>query len=216
MNLYCPGCGLRGPLESFIDHKEGLQVAALVGRIPPALAPVLLRYIGLFAPAQHVPTFSRIRRLLDELVPMIEAGRIRRARRDWPVSLAQWEDGLRQMVERRAQLTLPLKSHGYLLEVLAGAVDKIEAQAENEAIKKAGSHPRSTGDEPAAPLAAAGTTASALMDIARARRELGLALAANKKLGITASHDALRKHLAGMGHGAAAIDHALQSLETPA
>ena len=212
MNLCCPGCGLRGPLECFSADKDARHFGALMGRVPPPLAEGLLRYLGLFAPAKHATTFAKARRLLEELVPMIEAGRIRRARREWPVSIAQWDEGLRHMAERRAQLTLPLKSHGYLLEVLAGAVDRLEAKAEAQGIQQIGRGERAAVAAEMAPLAAAGP-AAALMAAAAAHQELKRVLATNQRLGITASQDVLRKHLAGLGHGAAAIDHALKQLE---
>lgn len=135
MNLCCPTCGFKASIEVFAGDKAARHVMVLMGRVPPPLSELVLRYLGLFAPAKHAITIPRMKRLLEELVPMIEAGRINRARREWPVSLAQFEDGLQAMCDKRASLPLPLKSHGYLLEVLAGAVDKIEAQAEAKSIE---------------------------------------------------------------------------------
>lgn len=206
MQLCCPGCGLLGSLESFIADKDARHVASLMGRVPPVLSSALLAYIGLFAPAKRVVPFAKTRRLLDELVPMIEAGRITRSRREWPVSLAQWEDGFRHMAERRSQLTLPLKTHGYLLEVLAGAANQVEAKAESEDIRRVGEAGR-------ARLDSAASRVDDALERTRCLLELKQLLASNKRLRITASSDALRKHLAGMGFGAAAIDHALKTLE---
>lgn len=210
MQLCCPGCGLLGSLESFIADKDARHVASLMGRVPPVLSSALLAYIGLFAPAKRVVPFAKTRRLLDELVPMIEAGRITRSRREWPVSLAQWEDGFRHMAERRAQLTLPLKTHGYLLEVLAGAANQVEAKAEGQGIERISQGER--GSVQAEPVAAGAvaTSADGLL-MRRCVHELKQVLAANKRTNFTASPDALRKHLAGMGFGAAAIDHALST-----
>lgn len=206
MQLCCPACGLRGPLESFAADKDARHVAGLMGRVPPALSAAVLGYLGLFAPAKNAVTFAKARRLLEELVPMIEAGCITRARREWAVSIAQWEDGFRHMAERRAQLTLPLKTHGYLLEVLAGAANQMEGKAESEGIRRIGQGDRGQ-------LQAAVTRVDDALERTRCLLELKQLLASNKRLRITASSDALRKHLAGMGFGAAAIDHALKSLE---
>lgn len=136
MHLCCPACGFKSPIETFAADRDARHFAALMGRVPPPLADLTLRYISLFAPAKHAMTFSKGRAVLEPLVAMIEAGRITRARREWPVSLAQWEAGLQHMVESRSKLTLPLKSHGYLLEVLAGDTNKIEAQAEAQDIAR--------------------------------------------------------------------------------
>ena len=152
MHLCCPACGFKSPIEVFAQDKDARHLAALMGRVPPPLADLALRYVALFAPAKHAMTFSRGRAVLGPLVEMIEAGRIERAKRGWPISLAQFEAGLQHMVERRAQLTLPLKTHGYLLEVLAGLADRIEAKAEAETIERQrrGGAPQTDEDAPAA------------------------------------------------------------------
>ena len=211
MNLCCPGCGLKGPLESFAADKDARHVAALMGKVPPALAELVLRYLGLFAPPKNAVTWGKARRLLEELVPMIAAGRIKRAKREWTVSLAQWEEGLQLVVERRGQLTLPLKGHGYLLEVLAGAANGVEARAEAQGIERVAQGER--GQLQAEPVAAGAALDTGRLEAFRCLQQLQRLRATNKKLSVTASEEELRRHLAGMGFGAAAIDHALKQPE---
>lgn len=130
MNMTCPGCGFCGPLEIYASDVDARHFADLMGKVPPEIADLVIRYVGLFAPAKHKMTFSRGRRVLAELVTLIHAGKIERNRREWPAPISAWSTALAYMLEHRAQLTLPIKSHGYLLEVMVGQADKIEAQAE--------------------------------------------------------------------------------------
>jgi biotin operon repressor len=71
--------------------------------------------------------------ILEELRAPIAAAQIERHGRTWPAPLEYWKAALEQMVQLRdqAKLQLPLKSHGYLLEVIAGMSDKAEAKAES-------------------------------------------------------------------------------------
>jgi hypothetical protein len=56
------------------------------------------------------------------------AAQIERNGRTWPAPLEYWKAALEHMVQLRdqAKLQLPLKSHGYLLEVIVGMGDKAE------------------------------------------------------------------------------------------
>lgn len=215
MNLCCPTCGFKASIEVFAGDKAARHVAALMGRVPPPLSDLLLRYLGLFAPAKHAMTFSRMQTLLQELVPMIEAGRITRAKREWPVNLAQWEHGMQQMVEKRAQLTLPLKSHGYLLTILAGDADKLEAQAENEDIKRDRSGESRKTD--------AATSEAGQWDADRAAQRaqlsavqaLSMEVGSCKRLGVPMTRAALEVQLLKGGHTPKAIEFAFSKLAEP-
>ncbi|MGS0980617.1 hypothetical protein [Burkholderia glumae] len=92
----------------------------------------LLRYVGLFAPAKSQMSHSRIAALVNEIAPMIRTAQIERSGRVWPAPLDYWMRGFEQMLALRdlARLNLPLKSHGYLLEVIAGFTEKAEARRE--------------------------------------------------------------------------------------
>ncbi|WP_175992333.1 hypothetical protein [Burkholderia vietnamiensis] len=92
----------------------------------------LLRYVGLFAPAKSQMSHTRLAALVNELRPMIRSAQIERNGRTWVCPLEYWRQGFEHMLAQRDQgrLNLPLKSHGYLLEVLAGIADKAEGRTE--------------------------------------------------------------------------------------
>lgn len=130
MRLTCPGCGVHGSLELFSSDVDARAVAALMGEIPPQLAKPVTEYLSLFRPAKRVLAWRRVRKLLEELLPDIKAQRIERKGRTWLAPHVVWIRAIDEMIAGRERLTLPLKSHGYLLEVVVGAADKIEAGEE--------------------------------------------------------------------------------------
>lgn len=130
MKLTCPGCGAIGSMELFTSDADARAVAALMGQIPHTMARSLTEYLSLFRPASRVIAWSRLRKLLEELLPLIQAGAVRRHGRDWSVPPAAWQSAMDQMVHGRDKLTLPLKSHGYLLEILTADANRAEAKVE--------------------------------------------------------------------------------------
>ena len=130
MKLVCPSCGFYAAPEAFVGEAESQRALLLAFKAPSQLAASLHQYLRLFRPESRALTARRIETLLAELLPMIEAGRIERRGRIWPAPLESWRAGLDEMVQKRDRLTLPLKSHGYLLEILVGYADKAEGAVE--------------------------------------------------------------------------------------
>jgi hypothetical protein len=67
---------------------------------------------------------------MEELIAPIEAASLERNGRLWPAPREAWLAALDQVLDSRERLTLPLKSHGYLYEVVVGMVAKGEGRAE--------------------------------------------------------------------------------------
>lgn len=99
----------------------------------------LLRYVGLFAPLKSQMSHSRIAGLINEIEPMVKAGKIERNGITHIAPLDYWIDAINAVLTSRdtGKITLPLKSHGYLLEVIASrasaAAAKIEQKKEDDA-----------------------------------------------------------------------------------
>lgn len=94
------------------------------------LGSLLIRYVSLFKPAKTALSMHKLAKLLDELVPMIKTGQITRNGTLYPAPQAYWQQAIETMLMQRDKLTLPIKSHGYLLEIISGYANK--AQAKNE------------------------------------------------------------------------------------
>ena len=132
MKLVCPSCGFFASPEAFLGEAESQRALLLAFKVPSPLAAPMHQYLRLFRPAQRALTARRIETLLAELLPMLEAGRIERRGRIWPAPLDSWRAALDEMVVKRDRLTLPLKSHGYLLEIMVGYADKAEGAVETK------------------------------------------------------------------------------------
>jgi hypothetical protein len=132
MKLTCPGCGALGSIEQFTADREARAFMATLVKLPAGLGEPVLNYLSLFRPPKRALAWSRARRLLVELAPLMEAAAVRRHGRDWRVTPDMWRRGIEQMLERRDTLTLPLKSHGYLLEIVAGLASKAEGDVETQ------------------------------------------------------------------------------------
>lgn len=155
MRLRCPNCDARFSIDALLGveaESAAARVAlmrafALSGDIGRAL----VRYLGLFRPDKNELSMKRVAALLDQILPDIEAGRIERAGRVWPAPHAAWIAAIEQMCAKRDTLRLPLKGHGYLHEIIAGAANRGEAAAERQVEEARRYSPtRGTAAEPAA------------------------------------------------------------------
>lgn len=110
MQLTCPCCFARFPVEAALTDEAARQAVAAALKLPAPLGDLLLRYIGLFRPDKRALSWDRASRLL-------------------------------------AELQLPLKSHGYLLEIVAGLASKTEGAAERQIEEQKGYrfHRKSSG-----------------------------------------------------------------------
>jgi len=102
----------------------------------------MLRYIGLFAPAKSRMAYSRLAALIGEITPAMRSATITRNGRTWPAPMAYWQAAFEAVLNAAHQggLSLPLKSHGYLLEVIARMSSKSEAKAETRREQQRAGH----------------------------------------------------------------------------
>lgn len=150
MKTTCPACGAVASIDVLIGH-EGAREAVMVAlRLPAPLGKLLVQYITLFRPAQRQLSMDRLANLLGELQPMIDAAKIERNGRIWSAPQDYWVMALGEMLAKRDTLTLPLKSHGYLLAIIAGYSEKVEAKKEAQTEAQRRGHTPVGGGVPAA------------------------------------------------------------------
>lgn len=158
MKLTCRSCGATGSAEAVFGDADAAEALRLAGELDPLIARAVWHYLALHRPAQRALTWSRTEKLLREIHDLVRQPTIRRHHRDWAVAPAMWREAMDQMQAQRDKLSLPLKGHGYLLEIVAGLADKQEAGAERarEQCVRSQALGRSTGDaQPAAAIDAA-------------------------------------------------------------
>lgn len=121
MNIKCPNCGAVHSLDSLINDAEASAVLRTVLEMDAELGKAAIRYIGLFRPAKSQLSWARTAKLLSELLPMIKAQEAARDGVCFPAPTEAWIHGFNETVNARDQgrLKLPLKSHGYLLEIIS-------------------------------------------------------------------------------------------------
>ena len=121
MNVKCPNCGAVHSLDSLINDAEASAVLRTVLEMDAEMGKAAIRYIGLFRPAKSQLSWARTAKLLKELLPMIKAQEAARDGVCFPAPTEAWIHGLNETVNARDQgrLKLPLKSHGYLLEIVS-------------------------------------------------------------------------------------------------
>lgn len=132
MKLVCPACGAVNSLDSLVGHDGARTALAELAALSGPFAGAVLRYLALFRPAKRQLSFDRVASLLEELNPMILEARITRNGRSYAAPREVWIAAIDHILASRDRLTLPLKSHGYLLEIIVGQVNKAEAAAETK------------------------------------------------------------------------------------
>lgn len=130
MKLICPSCHAHHSIDAWLNDADARLAMSAAAELPAELGPVVLRYLGLFRPAQQSLRWARANKLLMEILAWLQAGNIRRHSRSWPVTPASLRAAIETVLARRDKLDLPLADHAYLLSVIAGHADKAEAQAE--------------------------------------------------------------------------------------
>lgn len=140
MKTACPACGAAFSLDTLLGNEGAREAVMAALAMPAPIGKLLVQYLGLFRPAQRQLSFDRVANLLNELLPMIAAGKIERSGRIWSAPQDYWKQALEDMLAKRDKLTLPLKSHGYLLTIIEGYSNKAEAQQEAQTEARKGGH----------------------------------------------------------------------------
>ncbi len=166
MQLTCPVCFARYSLEAALSDDDARRAVAAALKMPAPLGDLVLRYIGLFRAPKRALSWDRAARLIEELLVPMQAGRIERHGRTWAAPLDAWRAALTDMLDRRDKLQLPLRSHGYLFEVITAQANKTEAQAESKAEEQKRQRPHRDAGAPA-PVA---TTLDRAQGVAHAAR----------------------------------------------
>jgi hypothetical protein len=132
MKLACPSCGALMSLDVIVNHDGAREAVQTALQLPAPLGKLIIQYLTLFRPAKRQLTLERVAAILGELLPMITAGRISRDGKDYTIAQAVWAAGLQEIMDKHKAkpLTVPLKSHGYLLEILINKAGSMEAKME--------------------------------------------------------------------------------------
>ncbi len=122
MKTRCPCCGAENSLDALIAHEQARQSLWTLANIGGPMTQGLVQYLGLFRPSKSSLSQARMYSLMSELIPDIRAGEIRRNGQVHPAPVAAWTYAFNEVLASRdaGRLKTPLKSHGYLYEIIAG------------------------------------------------------------------------------------------------
>ena len=144
MQVKCPACSAAFSLEAALALDAARSALMTALQMPAPLALLFAQYLALFRAPSRAIAFDRADKLMSELLPMVSTGTVTRDGLTRPAPLPVWQQALERMLELRNanKLQLPLKSHGYLLEIVAGLAESQGAAAERqvEADRRAGRH----------------------------------------------------------------------------
>lgn len=132
MKAACPACGAVFSLDALLGNEGAREAVMAALAMPAPLGKIMVQYLGMFRPAKRQLSFDRVANLLNELLPLIRDAKITRGGMTHSAPLDYWKMGLEEMLAKRDTLTLPLKSHGYLLTIIAGYSAKAEARKEQQ------------------------------------------------------------------------------------
>lgn len=133
MKFTCPNCQEYLSLSALIEQDAAREAVRMALDFPAPLGKYLLQYVTLFKPPQRALSVDRFAGILTELLPMVKAAQVERNGRLWAAPQHYWVTAFETILASRDKLKLPLKSHGYFLEILVGLSDKAEAAAEKKA-----------------------------------------------------------------------------------
>ena len=131
MKTRCPCCGAENSLDGLIAHEQARQSLWALANIGGPMTQGLVQYLGLFRPSKSSLSQARMYSLMSELIPDIRAGEIRRNGQVHPAPVAAWTYAFNEVLTARdsGRLKTPLKSHGYLYEIIAGWVGNTPVEA---------------------------------------------------------------------------------------
>lgn len=120
MRTRCPNCGTTLSLDALIAHDGARDALGVAFKLSGQLGSALIRYVGLFRPETRELTMDRVGKILNELLPDLQAQRIERNGAVFNAPAACWVWAVEQAVAARdaGRLVTPLKGHGWLYQVM--------------------------------------------------------------------------------------------------
>lgn len=131
MRIICPCCQTDFPIEAGLNDIDARNAIKRAFSLSP-IGSKLLHYLQLFKPQKQALRMDKLTRILNELVDMVQSGKVSQNGTIYAAPQGYWEMAINQMLDNRQQLKLPLKSHGYLISIIAGYAEKAETRTEKQ------------------------------------------------------------------------------------
>lgn len=134
MIVTCTACGARHSLDALLAANCASEAMRALAVITP-LGRKMVSYLALFRPEKRSLTWERVNTLVEQIAPAIVSGRAQHAGHSYAAPEDVWCAAIDAVLAARDAGTLrtPLKSHGYLLSIIATAAEKAQARSEAQA-----------------------------------------------------------------------------------
>ena len=134
MKCRCQNCGAVASLDLLVSNEEARDALVAITMMSDELTKTAIKYIGMFRPTSKDLSWSRVAKLLNEIMPMIASETVTRGGVTKKATREMWLDGMRECIAARdaGRLSLPLKTHGYLLEIVSNMQYKDAANRERK------------------------------------------------------------------------------------
>lgn len=132
MKLICPSCGAVASAEAWENDTRWRKLLQVVTSLPVPLPPTVFGYLSLYRPGKSALSVKKALRLTGEIAVLVATvhiqvqGKVARSCRP-----DHWAAGMEQMTERRGSLSLPLKNHNYLRQIVWQLADEADRQQES-------------------------------------------------------------------------------------
>lgn len=137
MKTRCHNCGATASLDMLVSTNAAGRAFAAAFNVPAPLAPLMLKYLGLFRPPERELSFGRATTLLAEITPFITAGKLTFDRQTTAAPIGAWAWAINQVLAARdaGTLKMPMTTHNYLYRIVQGYDHRKHSVEGDEAAK---------------------------------------------------------------------------------
>lgn len=130
IDILCPYCRNEFQLREGRNDPDWFELVDMINSLPAEVHKPLWQYIELFRGKNRLRS-STMLKVVTHLAPMIKSATVMRGSIAYSVSPRQFAIAMNYLVEQTPPtLSLPIKSNGYLLEMLASQTEKAAAKTE--------------------------------------------------------------------------------------
>jgi len=132
LDILCPYCRHEFPVREGRNDPDWFELVDTIHALPAEVHKPLWQYIELYRGKNRLRS-STMLKIVQHLSPMIKRATVMRGSIAYAVSPRQFARAMNYLVEQTPPtLSLPIKSNGYLLEMLASQTEKAAAKTEQQ------------------------------------------------------------------------------------
>lgn len=139
LTTVCPACSYKYDLLSALADGEQREYWRYIQtqNLSTERLRLMFRYLGYFAPPKYAMSFSALYTRTESLLSQVTSGKVIRAGNTRVAPPELWWQVIELLVTNKPDaLSLPLKSHNYLCQIVFNEADRAAAKAEEHQINE--------------------------------------------------------------------------------